>query len=86
MRQGTSRVSAPMPHAGVGDGLAALQIVCAWCQLPLRRQWVQTPPRFTISYSICPRCYGDVTREGEASTGSPASRPCVPADRMGGRA
>jgi hypothetical protein len=69
-RQGMCRVYEPMPHVGVGDGLASLQIVCAWCQQPLRRQPVQTPTRFTISYSICARCYEDVARESEDTTGS----------------
>ena len=56
MCQGTSSVGAPMLHASVGDGGAVLQIVCAWCQQLLRRQWVQPPTRFPISYSICARC------------------------------
>jgi hypothetical protein len=76
----------PMQHAGVGEGLASLQIVCAWCQQLLRRQRVQTPTRFTISYSICARCYGDVSRESEDSTVSTASIPCGPADRVEGDA
>ena len=84
MRQGTGRGYEPMQHAGGRDGCASLQIVCAWCQQPLRRQRVQTPTRFTISYSICARCYGDVSRESADSTGSTASRPCVPADRVEG--
>jgi hypothetical protein len=73
-RQGMCRVYEPMPHVGVGDGLASLQIVCAWCQQPLRRQPVQTPTRFTISYSICARCYEDVARESEDTTGSECIR------------
>src|SRR5262245_29770181 len=79
MRQGTCRVYEPTQHAGVGDGLASLQIVCAWCQQLLRRPRVPTPTRFPISYSICARCYGDVSRESEDSTGSTASLPCGPA-------
>jgi hypothetical protein len=86
MRPGTARVYEPMPHTGGGDGFASLQIVCAWCQQPLRRQRVQTPTRFTISYSICTRCYGDVSRESEDSTVPTARIPCVPADRVEGRA
>jgi hypothetical protein len=66
--------------------LALLQIVCAWCQQPLRRQPVQPPTRFTISYSICARCYEDVARESEDSSGSPARIPYAPADRVEGRA
>ena len=68
MRHGTCSGYAPTQHAGVGDSGAALQIVCAWCQLLLRQQRVPTPPRFTISYSICARCYGDVARESADST------------------
>jgi hypothetical protein len=74
MRQGMGRVSEPMPHVGVGDGLASLQIVCAWCQQLLRRQPVPTPTHFTISYSICARCYEDVARESEEPTGSACLR------------
>jgi hypothetical protein len=84
MRQGTCSVYAPMQDAGVGNGLASLQIVCAWCQQLLRRQRVQTPTRFTISYGICARCYGDVSRASEDSPVSAASTPCVPADRVEG--
>ena len=74
-------------NVGGGDGFASLQIVCAWCQQPLGRQRVQTPTRFTISYSICVRCYGDVLRESDDNTVSMASTPCVPAaDRAEGRA
>ena len=78
MRQGTGSAGQPRQHAGVSDGCAALQIVCAWCQQPLRRQWVQSPLRFPISYSICARCYGDVARESEDSPGSIARTPGVP--------
>ena len=73
MCQRTSSVGAPMLHASVGDGGAVLQIVCAWCQQLLRRQWVQPPTRFPISYSICARCYGDVARES-ARCGVPRER------------
>lgn len=62
MHQGTWRVYTPMQSAGEGAGLASLQIVCAWCQQPLRRQWAQTPMPFQISYSICACCYADVSR------------------------
>ena len=65
MRQGAWRVDEPMQQVGVGDGLASLQIVCAWCKQSIGWQRVQTPTRFTISYSICARCYGDVVRESE---------------------
>jgi hypothetical protein len=82
MRQGTSRMYEPMPHAGVGDSCASLQIVCAWWQQPLRTHQVQIPTRFTISYSICARCYGDVLREIEDNTVSTAGIPYVPADRV----
>ena len=56
------RVDKPMPQVDVDDGFAFLQIVCAWCQQPLRRQRVQTPMPFQISYSICACCYGAVSR------------------------
>jgi hypothetical protein len=75
MQQGTCRGHDPMQLAGVGDVFASLQIVCAWCQQPLRRQRVQTPTRFTISYSICACCYRDVLRESEDRTVSMASPP-----------
>ena len=65
MCQGPSSVYAPILHAGVGDGGGWLQIVCAWCQQPLRRQWMQVPTPFPISYSICACCYADVSRESE---------------------
>ena len=58
MRQGRWSVYDPRQQAGVGDDVPSLQIVCAWCQESLRRQRVQTPTRFPISYSICGRCYG----------------------------
>jgi hypothetical protein len=61
MQQEPCRGQEPLQRAGEGDVCAALQIVCAWCQQPLRQQGVQTPTRFTISYSICARCA--VTRE-----------------------
>jgi len=51
MRQGASRVYEPMPHTGVGDGFASLQIVCAWCQQHIIWQRVQAPLPFPISYS-----------------------------------
>jgi hypothetical protein len=63
MRQATSRMYKPMQAAGVGDGLASLQIVCAWCQQPLAWYRVQTRLPFPISYSICSHCYAAVTRE-----------------------
>ena len=60
MQQETCKRPGPMPYTGEGDGFASLQIVCAWCQQLLGRQWVQTPTRFPISYSICAGCYRDV--------------------------
>jgi hypothetical protein len=63
MRQGTAREYEPMPHAGGCDGFASLQIVCAWCQQPLGWHPVQPPMPFSISYSICGRCYAAVARE-----------------------
>src|SRR5215472_7832869 len=86
MRQGAWRVDEPMQQAGVGDGFAALQIVCAWCQQSVGWHQVQTPTRFTISYTICARCYGDVVRESETRTVSTASTPGIPADRREGSA
>jgi len=62
MRQGPWRIYEPMQPASGDDGFAFLQIVCAWCQQPLRRQRVQTPMPFQISYSICACCYADVSR------------------------
>jgi hypothetical protein len=63
MQPGTGRVQESRQHAQVGHDVASLQIVCAWCQQPLRRQRVQTATRFTISYSICMRCYCQRWRE-----------------------
>ena len=68
MRPGTSSRDDPMPHPSVGEGVAALQIVCAWCQQPLHRHPMPLPARFPISYSICAYCYGDVLREIAANT------------------
>jgi hypothetical protein len=86
MQQEPWRVQEPRQPTDGDDGGAALQIVCAWCQQPLRRHRAQTPARFTTSYSICARCYGDVLRESADSPGSMARTPCVAADRMEGRA
>ena len=49
------------PHASAG--MSDLQVVCAWCQHHI--VWHQVPPPlpFSISYSICVRCYTDVARE-----------------------
>ena len=49
------------PHAPAA--MAALQVVCTWCQQPIVWHRVPTPLPFPISYSICTRCYGDVARE-----------------------
>jgi hypothetical protein len=43
--------------------IAALQIVCAWCQQHIVWHRVLTPLPFPISYSICAHCYADVARE-----------------------
>ena len=86
MQQGTCRVHELVQHTGVGDVFASLQIVCAWCQQPLRRHQMQLPTRLTISYSICTRCYGNVARESAGSTGSPARLSGGPADREEGKA
>jgi hypothetical protein len=43
--------------------IAALQVVCAWCQQHIVWHQVLTPMPFPISYSICARCYTDVARE-----------------------
>ena len=86
MQQETCRVQEPRQHTGVDDGGADLQIVCAWCQQPPGRQQAQTPTRFTISYSICARCYGDVLGESVDRTMSMASTPYVPVDRVEGLA
>src|SRR5262245_37602633 len=67
MPQGTWRIYSPMQPADGDDRWASLQIVCAWCQQPLGWHQGQTPTRFPISYSICARCYRDVTREIKAS-------------------
>ena len=59
----TCREYEPRQSAGAGEVVAALQIVCAWCQQPLG--WHQAPPPlpFTISYGICARCYAEVSQE-----------------------
>jgi hypothetical protein len=51
-----------------GAVVSSLQLVCAWCQQSLGWHWVQTALPFTISYSICARCYTDVSRELESLT------------------
>ena len=63
----TAHERRPHPQAG----MAALQVVCAWCQQHIVWHRVQPPLPFPISYSICPRCYADVAREFEPlSTGA----------------
>jgi hypothetical protein len=59
MQCGACSAEESRQHAGGSDGCTALQIVCAWCQQLLHRHRVQTPTHFTISYSICARCYAE---------------------------
>jgi hypothetical protein len=61
VRQGAQTASELPQHAGAV--VTSLQIICAWCQQPLGWQWVQTSIPFQISYSICARCYVDVSKE-----------------------
>ena len=51
------------PRGDAGPVLAALQVVCAWCQQHIVWHRVQPPLPFPISYSICGRCYAAVARE-----------------------
>jgi hypothetical protein len=53
----------PQPRGNPGTVLAALQVVCAWCQQHIVWHRVPPPMPFPISYSICARCYTDVARE-----------------------
>jgi hypothetical protein len=72
----------PKLHVDAGAVVSSLQIVCAWCQQHIVWHRVQIPMPFQISYSICPRCYADVSREFEPLTAGPySSLACVPRDR-----
>jgi hypothetical protein len=63
MRHGTCREYESRQSAGAGEVVAALQIVCAWCQQPLGWHQVPLPLAFTISYGICARCYAEASQE-----------------------
>jgi len=46
-----------------GKVVAEIDIVCAWCQQHIDSHQVEPPTPFTISYSICGRCYDIVARD-----------------------
>ena len=77
MEHTTHTAPALRPRGDGGTGVSALRIVCAWCQQPLGWHWVQTPLPFPISYSICARCYADVTREFAPLTTGGKPNTCV---------
>ena len=63
MEQGDGLKSVPRERRGGPDAFASLQIVCAWCQQPLRWHRVQPPLPLQTSYGICPACLVQVLRE-----------------------
>jgi hypothetical protein len=63
----------PQPRGDAGTVLASLQVVCAWCQQHMVSHQMQTPMSFSISYSICGRCYAAVARELKPLTAGRAS-------------
>jgi hypothetical protein len=80
MGHGTCREYEPRQSAGACEVVAALQIVCAWCQQPLGWHRVPPPLPFTISYGICARCYAEVSQELDPLTRSMAHPPCAHAE------
>jgi len=63
MGQGDRIKHIPRERQGVSVACASLQIVCAWCQQPLRWHRVQPPLPLQTSYGICPACLVQVLRE-----------------------
>jgi len=78
--QGDCLKSEPRKLVGACDTVAALQIVCAWCQQHIRWQRVQTPMPLQTSYGICPACLMHVSRALRVmapDTPQTASEPCT---------
>jgi len=78
MRQGDGMKRAPRERRGVSEAFASLQIVCAWCQQPLRWQCVQTPLPLQTSYGICPACLVQVLRALCVQTPAPPQTASAP--------
>ena len=78
MRQGNGMKRAPRERRGVLEACASLQIVCAWCQQPLRWQCVQTPMPLQTSYGICPACLVQVLRALCVQTPAPPQTASAP--------
>jgi hypothetical protein len=76
--QGDGIKSVPRDRRGMPDAGASPQIVCAWCQQPLRWHRVQTPLPLQTSYGICPTCLVQVLRELGVRTAAPPRTAAAP--------
>jgi hypothetical protein len=80
VEQGDRVQHEPSKLVGAYDAFSSLQIVCAWCQQPIRWHRVQTPVPLQPSHGICPACLGHVSsarRVMTPATPQTTYEPCV---------